>query len=38
MKEIFGLPEGNARASTYIYNTHEEIDVLLGAVEDITRV
>jgi cysteine desulfurase/selenocysteine lyase len=38
MKEIFGLPEGNARASTYIYNTLEEIDVLLGAVEDIARV
>ena len=38
MKEIFGLPEGNARASTYLYNTIEEIDVLLGAVEDIARV
>jgi cysteine desulfurase/selenocysteine lyase len=38
MKELFGLPDGNARASTYIYNTLEEIDVLLGAVEDIARV
>ena len=38
MKELFGLPDGNARASTYIYNTLEEIDVLLGAVEDISRV
>ncbi|MBL7168818.1 cysteine desulfurase [Candidatus Bathyarchaeota archaeon] len=38
MKELFGLPDGNARASTYLYNTLEEIDVLLGAVEDIARV
>jgi cysteine desulfurase/selenocysteine lyase len=37
MKELFGLPDGNARASTYLYNTLEEIDVLLGAVEDIAR-
>ncbi len=37
MKEIFNLPEGDARASTYIYNTTEEIDTLLGAVEDIAR-
>jgi cysteine desulfurase/selenocysteine lyase len=37
MKELFGLPDGNARASTYLYNTLEEIDVLLGAVEDISR-
>ena len=37
MKELFGLPEGTARASTYIYNTPEEIERLLGAVEDIAR-
>ena len=37
MKEVFGLPEGNVRASTYLYNTSEEIDRLLGAVEDIAR-
>jgi cysteine desulfurase/selenocysteine lyase len=37
MKEIFSLPEGNARASTYLYNTIGEIDTLLGAVEDIAR-
>ena len=37
MKEIFGLPDGNVRASTYIYNTLDEIDVLLGAVEDMAR-
>ena len=38
MKELFSLPDGNARASTYLYNTLEEIDVLLGAVEDIAKV
>ena len=37
MKELFGLPDGNARASTYLYNTLEEVDVLLGAVEDIAK-
>ena len=37
MKEIFMLPDGNARASTYLYNTRDEIDRLLGAVEDIAR-
>ncbi|KON29263.1 hypothetical protein AC482_06940 [miscellaneous Crenarchaeota group-15 archaeon DG-45] len=37
MKELFGLPEGMVRASTYIYNTPDEIELLLGAVEDIAR-
>lgn len=37
MKELFDMPEGNARASTYLYNTPEEIDVLLGAVETIAK-
>jgi len=37
MKEVFGLPEGNVRASTYLYNTLGEVDRLLGAVEDIAR-
>jgi cysteine desulfurase/selenocysteine lyase len=37
MKELFDMPEGNARASTYLYNTPDEIDVLLGAVEDISK-
>ena len=37
MKELFGLPDGNARASTYIYNTLEEINVLLGSVEELAR-
>ncbi|UCH57662.1 MAG: cysteine desulfurase [Candidatus Bathyarchaeota archaeon] len=37
MKELFGLPEGTVRASTYIYNTLDEVERLLGAVEDIAR-
>jgi len=37
MKELFGLPEGTVRASTYIYNTPEEVELLLGAVEEISR-
>jgi cysteine desulfurase/selenocysteine lyase len=36
MKELFGLPEGTARASTYLYNTLDEVESFLGAVEDIT--
>ena len=35
MKELFGLPEGTARASTYLYNTLDEVELFLGAVEDI---
>jgi cysteine desulfurase/selenocysteine lyase len=38
MKEVFDLPGGNARASTYLYNTLDEIDVLLGAIEDIAKI
>jgi len=37
IKELFNLNEGNARASTYIYNTLEEIDALVTAVEEIAR-
>ena len=37
MKELFHLPEGNVRASTYLYNTLDEVEALLGAVEDIAR-
>ena len=37
IKELFRLKEGNARASTYIYNTLEEIDALVSAVEEIAR-
>jgi cysteine desulfurase/selenocysteine lyase len=35
MKELFKLNEGNVRASTYLYNTDEEIDNLLSAVKEI---
>ena len=37
MKELFRLPEGTVRASTYVYNTVDEIELLLGAVEDLAR-
>ena len=35
MKELFRLPEGTARASTYLYNTLDEVEKFLGGVEDI---
>ena len=35
MKELYKLNEGNVRASTYLYNTVEEIDHLISAVEEI---
>jgi len=38
MKELFRLPEGTVRASTYVYNTVNEIELLLGAVEDLAKV
>ena len=38
MKELYQLNEGNVRASTYLYNTVEEIDHLISAVEEIARV
>jgi len=38
MKELFRLPEGTVRASTYVYNTVDEIELLLGAVEDLAKV
>jgi cysteine desulfurase/selenocysteine lyase len=37
MKDLLNLPEGTARASTYLYNTLEEVELFLGAVEDIAR-
>ncbi len=37
MKELFKLNEGNVRASTYLYNTVEEIDHLISAVEELAR-
>jgi len=38
MKELFRLPEGTVRASMYVYNTVDEIELLLGAVEDLAKV
>lgn len=35
MKELYHLNQGNVRASTYLYNTVEEIDHLISAVEEI---
>ncbi|QYZ80342.1 cysteine desulfurase [Methanofollis formosanus] len=32
-----GLAHGTVRASLYLYNTAEEVDLLLAAVEEITR-
>jgi cysteine desulfurase/selenocysteine lyase len=37
MKEVFKLNIGNARASTYLYNTMDEIDKLIVAVEEISK-
>jgi selenocysteine lyase/cysteine desulfurase len=37
MKELFQLNEGNVRASTYLYNTKNEIQRLLGAVEEMAK-
>jgi cysteine desulfurase/selenocysteine lyase len=37
MKELFNLNQGNVRASTYLYNTIDEIDHLISAVEDIAK-
>lgn len=38
MKELLGNPEGTVRASTYLYNTPEEIDRLIDAVKEIARI
>jgi cysteine desulfurase/selenocysteine lyase len=35
MKDLFGLPYGTARASTYLYNTLDEVEHFLGAIENI---
>jgi cysteine desulfurase/selenocysteine lyase len=37
IKEFFNLSEGNVRASTYVYNTLDEIEKLISAVEEIVR-
>jgi cysteine desulfurase/selenocysteine lyase len=35
MKDLFELPDGTARASTYSYNTLDEVEYFLGAIEKI---
>ena len=37
MKELFNLNEGNVRASSYLYNTKEEVDMLVTAVTEIAK-
>lgn len=37
MKELFNLNEGNVRASSYLYNTKEEVEKLISAVEEIAK-
>ena len=37
IRELFNLNEGNVRASTYVYNTLDEIKRLISAIEDINR-
>ncbi len=37
LMEHLGLPDGTVRASTYIYNTEEEIDMLIATVEELSR-
>lgn len=37
IKELYRLNEGNVRASTYIYNTLEEIDKLVSAIDEISK-
>jgi cysteine desulfurase / selenocysteine lyase len=37
MKELFNLNEGNVRASTYLYNTKDEVEKLVAAVDEIAR-
>lgn len=35
--EFLGLPEGTVRASLALYNTQEEVDLFIAAVEEIVR-
>ncbi len=37
MKELFDLNEGNVRASSYLYNTLDEVEKLVSAVEEIAK-
>jgi cysteine desulfurase/selenocysteine lyase len=35
--ESLGLPDGTVRASLALYNTAEEIDMLVATLEELTR-
>jgi cysteine desulfurase/selenocysteine lyase len=35
--ERLGLPEGTVRASLGLYNTEEEVDMLIATLEELTR-
>jgi cysteine desulfurase/selenocysteine lyase len=37
LMERLGLPEGTVRASLGVYNTEEEVDLLVATVEEMTR-
>lgn len=37
LMKYLGLEQGTVRASLYLYNTEEEIDLLIAAVEEIAR-
>ncbi|MBR1368788.1 aminotransferase class V [Methanocalculus chunghsingensis] len=38
LMELLELPQGTVRASTYLYTTGEEIDLLLRSLEEIVRM
>jgi len=37
VRDFLGLRRGTVRASTYLYNTAEEVEALLGAVEELAK-
>ena len=37
LMEHLGLPDGTVRASTYIYTTKDEIEMLIATVEELSR-
>ncbi len=37
LTEYLGLPDGTVRASLALYNNHDEIDMLLATLEELTR-
>ena len=36
MKDVIHHPDGTARASTYLYNTQEEVDKFLGEISELS--